>query len=196
MFNFWIFTIILVVVIVVFYAIFMSRSLSVCSDELVGSIIGIVLILYILLVLFMFVGYNFTENSNVIKIYETVENVVSLRDEISINSNGEVSGGLFFTYGAYNSESGLDYYVMVGSDEEGYLIKKLSSECVYLFLDGTDSPRYVSRYETLETFKRENFLFGGFFKVRNIPKQEDILVKQELHVPENAIQIQWSIDMQ
>ena len=148
-----------------------------------------------IIMLIVFCHAIFTESEEVLSTRVEECQIKSLKDNTSTKETSFIGGGLTFFYGKSESEDEIYYVTMVGNDQDGYLIKKFDALTTYTFYDSNDNPRYIKRYEEIKTTYQGNFVFGGIFKF-NGDIVSEVLAKEELHLPEDAIEIDYNIDLE
>lgn len=156
----------------------------------VGIINGVAVSALILLILFI---VFFPEKSSKIeheKFYSEIQIIKSIEDNSIEHINGEYNKSLFFAYGKITSDKDLYYRTMVGDDVNGYLVKDFDASSTYIFSDGNKSPYLEYKYREYSYSK--NWWYGGIMEYEVVHTE---LLKTELHLPENAIEIKYEIDL-
>ena len=121
--------------------------------------------------------------------------IMSLKDSQYSKEESSVSGTLLFFYGSRKTKEGFSYHTLIGNDMDGYLIKSLDGEKTHLFLDGGNSP-YVNYVYVDREYKWEtNWFIGGIIKPFKNDIEKDILIKTELHLPADAVQVDYTVDL-
>lgn len=190
MFNYWIFTVILAIIFII---------LGFILDREATSDAPLIVLTWVFLIYLIFsLGMRLeaaTWELGTITYKEVTKDIITLRDDRTVSQNSSISGNIFFIYGKSVSEEGIYYYTIIGTEEEGYLIKKLDSTKTYLFLDGNDQQTYTEKYEIKELIYDGNFMFGKFFKFKKSNKLKEELIKTELHIPKNSIEVEYEINL-
>jgi len=160
------------------------------DDIEIGVINGIAVSALMLLILFI---VFFPEKSSKIeheKFYSEIQVIKSIEDNSIEHMNGEYNRSLFFAYGKITSDKDLYYRTMVGDDENGYLVKDFDASSTYLFSDGNTSPYLEYKYR--DYIYSNNWWYGGIMEYDVVHTE---LLKTELHLPEDAIEIKYEIDL-
>jgi len=158
------------------------------EEELRGVIITILsLILLVLLVISGVHSWGTSKEVNIKYEYKNKINVYSIEDNFKTN-------GTFFL-GCGEAKSELYYYVMIGNDADGYVVKKYNAERTRLIPQENIEPYYVEKYKHYDEIYGTNFLFGGLFKSMKTDFNKERLEQVELHLPKNYIKKNYNIDM-
>jgi len=191
MFNFWIFSLIFIIVLVIIMVVLANKY---GDEEFWGGILTMIVIVYFgIFVITSAVNYlNTYEVKSFQKGYEY--ELISLSDSKEVSGEYSDRGNLLFKYASAQVGEEIFYYVIVGNNEKGYLMKKFNIGKVYLFFDEENSPKYIITYETKVYRHYRNFMFGYLFKNRKDYVETEV-VKEELHIPNNSVQVEYNIDL-
>ena len=136
--------------------------------------------------------YMTTINEKQVSELRNALEVKSISDNFNYSSH--IEGSFFLGCGSVvgDGKTSLVYYVMTGNNENGFTVNKFNTETTHLFLDGDKRPYYVEKWN-VKLYDKIIKIFGIVIAKDSI--REDILVQQELHIPQNTVKVQYNIDL-
>ena len=193
MISYWWFTLVLFICLLILFNV-LCVKFNYDDDELCGCITALIIIY--LIVSFVFwvhsTQISIVENPSELKIEK---NIKTIHSDVHSETNGKIGGNILFAYGSLKTDNGIEYITMVGTDSDGYKVKRLKASETYIFFNEDDNPRYVEFIKIKTIRPRGNWLFGGVFKFE--PKETVVKEKSriELHLPSNAVEVNYNIDL-
>ena len=125
-----------------------------------------------------------------------VENLLSLNDNYSSNTNGNIHGALTFFYGEIRESKDLYYRVLIGDDKKGYTIKDIKIDNnVRLFFTDSKEFRLEYYYDIISENYIPNWYYGGIFKTFHGYEEHTKLTNCKIYLPKDAIKIDLTVDL-
>lgn len=165
------------------------------DSDIVGAILTVFFVVYFIVAFFAYLNAD-------IDVLESEEitfeehYVKSLNDQSHISKDASIAGNLLFVYGSSKTDKEINYIVMVGNDDNGYLINQFDATKTYVFFDENENPKYIKTIRTRDYSEKGNMIFGKIFKFSPTLKTKTTIIKEELHLPEDAIEIDYNIDLE
>jgi hypothetical protein len=186
MFTWWLGIIVYSIIIVIIFAVF-NHIFDWDLDE-EDAKYGTLFLIFVFAIMCLW-GHMHTYNS-VEKItlsqYENKIEIYSLADNMT--NQGK------FVLGTGSSDNKIKYYTLVGDQNNGYLIKSYDGDTTYVVPEENVKPYILEKYEKVQYHYGTGFIVGILFQpVKDF--EEDKVVKREIHLPQNYISQQYSVDL-
>lgn len=180
MLSFWVFLIIAFVVWVGFAAWLGLDGL----DIWLGGI-------FLIVILFMIIGGMYLHDDLNVK-EENIRIEYRNKTEIfSIINNSGVEGSFFL--GSGHIESNLYYFLRIGNEKDGYIIKKYNANETYIIPEDTKNPYVIEKTKIYDKKYNSGIIIGGLLKKIEDKKDVKIVEKIELHLPKKYILQNYTI---
>jgi hypothetical protein len=160
------------------------------SDTILGSIIFCFVAFFVISI----VSFSLMEDTN-------IQNKIEFQNKIEVKSitdnrdnSTHVNGGFILGTGLISGGSNIDlnYYVMAGNNEIGFVVKKYDASITRTFFDEV-KPYYAQRWN-VKNYTRILKLFG--ITIASIDMDpEKTFIQDELHLPPNTIKVKYEIDL-
>ena len=198
MISYWWFTLgLFIFLLILFHILYFKDSLCYNYEELWLFFIKYTMLVYfaITFIFFAHANLNGLNNINDTSEFKIEKNIKTIHNEIYSEINGEIVGNILFKYGSLKTDSGINYFVMVGDDDSGYKIETLKANKTYLFFNEDKNPKYIEFFKEINKKSRGNWIFGRFFKFDPIERVNIEKYRIELHLPSNAVEVNYNIDL-
>lgn len=147
-------------------------------------------IFVIFLIIFFICMMHFGIGTDTLSSGDTIvkSELLSLNNQQSDNTTGSIIGNILFTYGQVQKSEKIFYRVIIGDETNGFQIKDIPVEDVYLFMLEENAEPYANVHQKVEVKKQKtNFIFGGLIRVGNEPRTEVEIIKYNMYIPKNAV---------